>query len=275
MNYLRLICALAALLVTAPVYSMEKRPDKTPPPVPPRTYMAKPPSKPLPPIPKAPATPATISNWNDSPLYSQDPQEVSTTIPSSQPRSNRQAISFSSQAVKDKLLKEELEELLKQLDEPAPVAAHKTKVQLSEQEEHSLQKIEQDFDQIILNLTDIMQHAGKFALAAVQLQGHIVLSSVITEGAPIAKDIGSTSLLIANIIIHCRKLSKASPEVRAVAQQKIHTILHSEKFMAVFEKFEKFVESGSAPSFIRTPLQKLAQEIKELPNHIVNAMVKK
>lgn len=261
MNFFKLFSFLAIMLFTTQTYSMERWPEKTPPPVPTRTYPTS--QRPV------PATPGTgkapVAEWQASAIYTPEAAQTPTT---------QRARSSTQPSKKER----ELFTLIKEMSQPdlqdQPQHKQSEPVRLTKGEEHSLQKIEADFTNISANLSDIAGHVANFAMTTVQGQLHVTVGSVFTEGAPILKDIGSTSLLIANIIKHCRRLSKSKPEVRDLAQEKIHKLLNSESFINSFATIEKFIASGSAPDVIKKPLQKLVHEISELPKHIVNVMIK-
>lgn len=263
MKNLRLFYVLAATLLATQAYSMEKWPERTPPPIPPRTYTI--PQKPLPQVPGKAKAPA--SSWQSSPIYS---GETSSINPSLQRSSAASSIQLSREEV------EEIKKLAAQRKSTGSIklAPSAAEVKLTPQEEHSLQKIDEDFNTIILNLTDIAQHGANFAAATVQSQG-VAVGSLFTEGGPILQDIASTTWRIGNIIKHCHRLSKSNPNVRQLAQDKIHTFLHSKNFINAFEKIEKFIASSSVPSKVRKPLEKLVNKIKELPEAAVNAMIKR
>lgn len=153
---------------------------------------------------------------------------------------------------------------------PAPSLA-----QLTQEESYSIQKIEADLNKILLNLIDIAQHGVKIGIAAASTKGDQIVSSTVTEGGPILLDVGKTTLLIANIIKHCRRLSKASPEAQAVAQERILDLILAPNFQNTVERFEQYAASSSAPRVLRSGLQKLAQKLKNLPVDIVHAIVSK
>jgi len=155
-----------------------------------------------------------------------------------------------------------------------PIPA-KPAVKLSEKEEHSIQKIEEDINGIIKNLISIAKNSVDIGKSAASLSHEQIISSAIMKGGPILQKIGSTSLLIANIIKHSDRLSLAKPEVREVAQKRILAMVTSEQFKTAVGELDELTQNSSIPSVIKTPLQKLSNEVKALPDLIVKKFLKK
>lgn len=142
-------------------------------------------------------------------------------------------------------------------------------VQLSENEKHSIAKIEGDIDGIIDNLLEILKRSAVIGGTAVAGDDGQVFSAVLIEGFPMLANIGSAGLLIANILKHSSRLSKASPEVKVVAQERLRAKFNSERYVNTVQRFERFAANSKVPG-----AKKLAVEMRAFPERIINTIIK-
>ncbi len=154
---------------------------------------------------------------------------------------------------------------------PASGARASEKPTLSAEQNHSIQKIEEDINKLMENNVSIAKHGIELGKSA-SSKNVIVLGK---ESGIIITKLGSSSLLVANIYKHAEKLSAASPEVQAVARKKIMSVIDSPQYKASEAELIKLAADDSLPSIVREPLRKFATQIAELPGLVVKQYLNK
>ncbi len=148
-------------------------------------------------------------------------------------------------------------------------------VVLTKDQEASIQKINIALHELLEYLIKITKHGAKLGLAAATEENTALIFESVKEGIQITKNIALATKAIADIYIQSDKLSQASPEVREVARGRVQEIMHSERFMTTVTKFQEFAKNPFIPTPLRSPLNSLAEKVKNLPISISNRIVKK
>lgn len=136
---------------------------------------------------------------------------------------------------------------------------------LTPAQEKSIQKIIQDINKITENSASIVKHS-------IELGKTASLSNIVSntkDSATILAKLTHSSLLIGTIYLNMETFSHASPEVKALARKKILTVLESPEFKESEAKLIRLADDNTLPTVIKTPVQKLATQLAELPGLIV------